>query len=200
MKLESKFHPNSRLLVEHNSKIMEVKAKLAEEDSSVMNRVTTGLNMLYQQTKKEILLHEVNLNSLQVKRDTLLKHLDRYSKELNQLQSNDMELSRLQRQIKLEEESFLLYKRKLEESKISTLLDAEKVVNVRVVEPAIVSPVSAGSSRKQLILELGAALGLLAGIGLAFLFDTFDHSLRTPEQVHRWLGLQVLASVEKVKS
>lgn len=200
MKLEAKFEPTSRSVLEVEGRIREVKSKLSQESTSVMDRVTTGLNTVYQGMQKEILLLEVNLNSLGMKRDTLLKHLDTYSKELNQLQSYDMELNRRQRQIKLDEESFVLYKRKLEESEISTLLDVEKVVNVRVVEPATAETVPLGHGKKNLVLLLGGLLSLLSGIGCAFFLEYLDHSLRTPEHVNRWLGLRVLASVEEVNA
>jgi succinoglycan biosynthesis transport protein ExoP len=165
----------------------------------VMDRVTTGLNVAYQETRKDILQNEVAFNSLRVKHDTLLRHLETYTKELDQLQSYDMELNGLQRQIKLDEESFVLYKRKLEESEISTLLDAGKVVNVRVVEPALAGAVPVNQKKKSLVLLLGGVVSLFVGVSCAYLLEYMDHSLRSPEHVTRYLGLRVLASVEEAK-
>lgn len=200
MKLEMKFEASARPVVELNNQIAEVKAKLSQEGNSVMGRVTTGLNAVYQEMQKEILRLEVTLTSLRAKKETLSRHLMTYTQELDQLQSYDMELIRLGRQIKLDEESYQLYKRKLEESRIGEMLDTDKVVNVRVVESAIASPLSAGwGARKGLILGVGSLLGLLAGIALAFVLDTLDHSLRTAEHVQRWLGMPVLASIEEAK-
>jgi uncharacterized protein involved in exopolysaccharide biosynthesis len=199
MKLEARFESMSRPVREVEDKIQEVKSRLSQESTRVMDRVTTGLNAVYQETRKDMLQSEVALNALHVKRETLLKHLDTYTKELEQLQSYDMELNRLQRQIKLDEESFVLYKRKLEESEISTLLDTEKVVNVRVVEPALAGAVPVNQKKKNLILLLGGVVSLFVGVCGAYFLEYIDHSLRSPEHVNRYLGLRVLASIEEAK-
>lgn len=199
MKVEARFDSTSRPVREVEDKIQEVKSRLSQESTRVMDRVTTGLNVVYQETRKDMLQSEVAFNALHVKRETLLKHLDTYTKELEQLQSFDMELNRLQRQIKLDEESFVLYKRKLEESEISTLLDAEKVVNVRVVEPALAGAVPVNQKKKSLILLLGGVVSLFVGVCGAYLLEYIDHSLRSPEHVTRYLGLRVLASIEEAQ-
>ncbi|MEQ1844801.1 MAG: GumC family protein [Nitrospira sp.] len=199
MKLEARFETTSRPVQEVEVKIQEVKSRLSQESTRVMDRVTTGLNVAYQETRKDILQNEVAFNSLRVKHDTLLRHLEAYTKELDQLQSYDMELNGLQRQIKLDEESFVLYKRKLEESEISTLLDAGKVVNVRVVEPALAGAVPVNQKKKSLVLLLGGVVSLFVGVSCAYLLEYMDHSLRSPEHVTRYLGLRVLASVEEAK-
>jgi uncharacterized protein involved in exopolysaccharide biosynthesis len=46
-------------------------------------------------------------------------------------------------------------------------------------------------------MTLGPILSLLVGIGLAFFFDNLDHSLKSPEEVERYLGLPVLTSVKR---
>ncbi|MBI5672542.1 MAG: GumC family protein [Nitrospirae bacterium] len=199
MKQEARFESTSRPVREVEDKIQEVKSRLSQESTRVMDRVTTGLNVVYQETRKDMLLSEVALIALQVKRETLFNHLGAYTKELGQLQSYDMELNRLQRQIKLDEESFVLYKRKLEESEISTLLDTEKVVNVRVVEPALAGAVPVNQKKKSLILLLGGVVSLFVGVCGAYFLEYIDHSLRSPEHVTRYLGLRVLASVEEAK-
>jgi capsular exopolysaccharide synthesis family protein len=58
--------------------------------------------------------------------------------------------------------------------------------------PAKGTPVGTGSIQ---IILAGAALGLLAGVGLAYLSDVTDKSFRNPEEIRRRLGLPIIAHV-----
>ena len=50
-------------------------------------------------------------------------------------------------------------------------------------------------SKKSLNLMLGALLGLMGGLGLALLLEHLNNTLRTPEEVERYLGLPILSVV-----
>jgi uncharacterized protein involved in exopolysaccharide biosynthesis len=50
-------------------------------------------------------------------------------------------------------------------------------------------------TRDYLRLSLGPLLGLLVGVGLAFLFDSLDHSIKTKGEAESILGLPVVASI-----
>jgi succinoglycan biosynthesis transport protein ExoP len=58
--------------------------------------------------------------------------------------------------------------------------------------PAPGGPVGTGSTQ---MLLAGAAVGLLAGVGLAYLSDVTDKSFRNPEEIRRRLGLPIVAHV-----
>ncbi len=67
-----------------------------------------------------------------------------------------------------------------------------------VIEPAL--PADDPASPRPLVNLLAAiVVGLLAGIGLAFVRDQLDDSLKTPEQVSTVLGLPTLASIAKME-
>ncbi|MFH1731254.1 MAG: polysaccharide biosynthesis tyrosine autokinase [Planctomycetota bacterium] len=63
---------------------------------------------------------------------------------------------------------------------------------------------TAAKPRKLLVLALASLMGLALGIGLAFLLDTLDTTLKSKEHVSRYLGLSLLGYVpalpELVKS
>jgi succinoglycan biosynthesis transport protein ExoP len=58
--------------------------------------------------------------------------------------------------------------------------------------PAPGGPTGTGSVQ---LLLAGAAVGLLAGVGLAYLSDVTDKSFRNPEEIRRRLGLPIVAHV-----
>lgn len=67
-----------------------------------------------------------------------------------------------------------------------------------VIEPAVPA-LDPASPRPLINLLAGLVVGLLGGIGLAFIRDQLDDSLRTPEQVSTVLGLPTLASIAKME-
>jgi capsular exopolysaccharide synthesis family protein len=67
-----------------------------------------------------------------------------------------------------------------------------------VIDPAV--PATDPASPKPLVNLLAAVVvGLLAGVGLAFVRDQLDDSLKTPEQVSAVLGLPTLASIARME-
>jgi capsular polysaccharide biosynthesis protein len=68
------------------------------------------------------------------------------------------------------------------------------VSNVRITEKAQLPMYPVNPNKKRNLL-LGAILGLMIGIGISFLWEYLDRSLRTEEDVEKYLGLPVLAII-----
>ena len=79
---------------------------------------------------------------------------------------------------------------KLAEVLINAVQQILSVENVQVIDAATV-PDEPVSPRKTLNAAVAAVVGLIAAILLAFIFEYFDNSIRTPEDVERHLGLPV---------
>ena len=197
-RLAERYMEQSRPMVSIREEIEKVKEELAGEDPNVLETTKTGLNLVYRDTKKGLLLEEVRFEALTDKKEMLEGHIGSYLKELEKLNAYDLELKRLNRQIQIDEQNYQLYRRKLEEARISDVLDAERIVNVRVIDSPTASarPVR---PRKLLMIGLGIVLSLIVSMGSAFVSDYFDHSIRTAEDVKRYLGLRLLASLQEVK-
>jgi polysaccharide biosynthesis transport protein len=92
-----------------------------------------------------------------------------------------------------------LYENILQKVKEASLIARIKGNNVNVVDPAVPQflPIK---PRILLNLALGLILGLGLGVGLAFLQAHFDTTLKTVEEVDRFLGLPALAMIPAVNS
>jgi succinoglycan biosynthesis transport protein ExoP len=86
--------------------------------------------------------------------------------------------------------------RRESETGVEARLKGLRTSNVRVVDRARV-PVRPTSPNKKRNLALALILGLGGGIGLAFLFDFLDNSVKTSEDVERYAGLPTLGVVPK---
>jgi succinoglycan biosynthesis transport protein ExoP len=86
--------------------------------------------------------------------------------------------------------------RRESETGVEARLKGLRTSNIRVVDRARV-PVRPSSPNKKRNLILALVLGLSGGIGLAFLFDVLDNSVKTSEDVERYAGLPTLGVVPK---
>ncbi|EKN69408.1 lipopolysaccharide biosynthesis protein [Neobacillus bataviensis LMG 21833] len=83
---------------------------------------------------------------------------------------------------------------KIYKQEIPTIMDFN---DVRLLSDAKVNPLPINQSQNKLIL-IGFIAGLVIGIGLVFLLDSLDDSLRSEREVEEMLGLPVLGRVPKM--
>ena len=86
--------------------------------------------------------------------------------------------------------------RRESETGVEARLKGLRTSNVRVVDRAR-EPVRPSSPRKARNLALALLLGFAGGVGLAFLFDFLDNSIKTSEDVERYAGLPTLGVVPR---
>src|SRR5205807_3042357 len=78
-------------------------------------------------------------------------------------------------------------------------LAALQTGNAELVQPAAI-PLSPSSPLTTRNAALGAALGLLLGIGLAFLIDRLDRRLRDPKEIESIIGRPILGAVPRSRA
>ncbi|MFK9089963.1 YveK family protein [Bacillus salipaludis] len=83
---------------------------------------------------------------------------------------------------------------KVFKQEIPTIMDFN---DVRLLSDAKVNPWPINQSQNKLII-IGFIAGLVIGIGLVFLLDSLDDSLRSEHEVEEMLGLPVLGRVPKM--
>lgn len=78
-----------------------------------------------------------------------------------------------------------------EETRIA---EAMQTADVQVIDAATV-PVNPVKPRVKLNIAIGAVLGIFLGVGLAFLLEFIDNTIKTKEDVERLLGVPVLGQI-----
>jgi len=69
--------------------------------------------------------------------------------------------------------------------------------NVAILDSAV-TPMYPIKPRKRTNLMIGAMFGLFLGLGVVFFLDYLDNTLRTPEDVEKYLGLTAIGVVPKI--
>jgi tyrosine-protein kinase Etk/Wzc len=126
----------------------------------------------------------------------LKKTLDAYNAEMQLLPKQELELARL---IRAKEVNDNIYATLLEKREEARITEAGKVGDVRVIDYAE-APVDPIKPQKKKNIALAMILGLSFSVGLAFLLNSLDNSLKSEQDVEKYLDLPVLASVPKIST
>jgi len=109
---------------------------------------------------------------------------------------DELEYGRILREVEANKKLYGILKEKFEEARIT---EAQKVSDISVVDPAAL-PGGPVEPNKVMVLLIGAILGLVVGVALAFFFETIDPSMGTIEDVENILKLPVLGVVPSIKA
>jgi tyrosine-protein kinase Etk/Wzc len=114
-------------------------------------------------------------------------------RELERIPDKDLELSRLTREVNVNEELYLMLSREHKEAQIKEIGSASEVT---LVSPAL-APTSPIKPNKQFTIIIGLALGIMLGCVAAALVESFDTSIGAVEDIERLLEAPVLAAVPR---
>lgn len=176
-KLATIFNPDYPRLKEIQSEIDDLQAGLTEERTRGAQEIT-------------------NAYRAAVEREQMLRDaLKEQQKEASVIAEKSVQYSILKREADTNEQLYSGLLEKMKETGVSTSL---KAANVRVVDAAF-PPVKPDHPKISLNLLLGIVVGLCLGTGAAFLQEHLDNTLKTAEDVERFLQLPTLASVPAVR-
>jgi capsular exopolysaccharide synthesis family protein len=174
---------NSRPVQDIRQQIAEVQA-LMQQEGATHNQVAS----------LALLNEKANVAELQSKVGAMRGELVSAQNELGKINEAEVKIGQLEREIETQRTNYRNYADKLSQTRIDRALEMEKISNISVVQAASY-PVKPIWPRKATNLALGSLLGLLGGLGLAFLAEQMDHSFKTPGEVEVSLQLPVLATI-----
>lgn len=149
-----------------------------------------------QSTDAALLAEQSNFSSLQARARALREQHGRLQDDLRVLSEQEVKIGELDRRVKVSESSYLTYMANQEQARISEALKQQAISNLNVVQPANLGlkPVS---PRIGLTLALALLAATAGAFGVVLLSEHLDNSLKTPEDVERYLGLPLLVSVPR---
>jgi len=146
---------------------------------------------LAQEIKKEIKSLQAERTVLLAREKAMGEAMADFEQEALATNRKEFKYSILQRNVETNQK---LYNALLSKIKESNVIKDADVSNIRIVQKAVL-PLSPFKPKKKLNFALSIIFGLMTGVGLAFLLEYMDRTLRTEEDVQRYLDLAVLSVV-----
>jgi uncharacterized protein involved in exopolysaccharide biosynthesis len=193
--LLTKYDPSYRLVKEVDQQIADAKSAISSEESRPIRDETSDQNPDYQWVQAELTKAQADLSGLKTRVAAAAGMATTYRQDAERLDRDMVVQQNLMQDAKTQEQNYLLYERKREEARISNALDQGGILNVAVAEQPIIPTIPKRSPLGVAFLTL-----LLAGavsFSTAFVLDFMDPTFRTPDELTRYLGVPVLAALQK---
>ena len=173
------------------------KESLLEDYTSRHPKVIDIQRKIREQAKKMLLMINIQLESLKKKQAEVQNEMDIVERKTQDLMEKKLEYDRLKRKVDSLNDMVVMLEQKNQEASIKK---AEKPEEVSIVRPAIVpsSPINPPKTLQTGIM--GTIVGLLLGMIIAFIVETFDTSLGAIEDVEETLGTPVLGVIPHVNA
>jgi capsular exopolysaccharide synthesis family protein len=136
----------------------------------------------------------VQKRGMEQKAVILKQKIDKFKEEHPELIAKQVELTRLERQARVFEQTYTTLLDKHEEM---LLLKEMKTSGLRMLDQAEL-PQFPISPKKNRTLIFGFMIGVVLGIGTAFFLEYIDDSIKLKEDVERHLGLPVIGTIPKI--
>ncbi|MCK4591269.1 MAG: hypothetical protein KAT86_05905, partial [Candidatus Latescibacteria bacterium] len=184
-------------VVEIKNRVQEIKNKLKEETRKLLSEELAPENPLLfsQALVDKILTLEVDVHTNGAKAAALKKIVNQYDEKLQTLPEKSLELARRERTTQVNEKIYIMLMEKSQEARIT---EAGQIGNVRIIDEAR-NPKYPIKPKKKLNVILGALVGLGLGVGIAFFLEYIDTSIRTPDEVEKFVGLPLLGTIPLIK-
>lgn len=134
-------------------------------------------------------------NNVQESVSDLNGRIDTIERRIKQLPELGLELARLEEQVQVNREVYLLLEKKYQESLIK---EAEKIEEVQIVKPALEPTKPVNPPKTNATTAVGILLGLILGVVFAFIVETFDTSIGAIEEVEEMTGVHALGIIPHV--
>ena len=176
-------------------------SKTFTHNSREYKQIDEQIAMLRKEIKQESInaskTDELETKALDIKRAALAKRIEYLTDQSNDLERKKEQLEILKMQVDIAKKNYLKYASKTEDSRLYSQRNASNLANVVIAEPPSI-PDKPVSPKKLLALEVSIFLGLFAAFILPFILETFDHKLKTSDDVEGILSLPVVCVYSEV--
>ena len=174
---------------------LQEQIKLKSQESSAESAIE-----LYNELQKKYLNIDIEIKSKQKSIEQIDEYLNSVKLEESNLPDKELQLIRYQRQVEIYRKIYLMLTEKLEETEIRI---SSKRNNAKIIDKALVN-VRPVHPKKSLILAGSLFGSFLLSIGILFLIEYLDNTVKTEDEIDQYgitrLGLIPKIGIEGIKS
>jgi polysaccharide biosynthesis transport protein len=163
--------------------------------TALQEQIDQAKNRMDQEVHRIVRSITSDYEAAKAREQALTEAMEEQRRAALDLREKAVEAAVLEREV---ESDRALYDTVLKRSKETDLTGEVPVSNMRVVDQAD-TPLWPDNTSKARSLLLSMAVGLLGGVGVAFLRNYLDNTLKTPEDIGRFLHLPTLGLVPNVE-
>jgi capsular exopolysaccharide synthesis family protein len=183
-------HPDVQTV---NAQVQELETQKANLQKDVSAKIDDEGTKLVRSAEKEVLTGlQSQLQALQRREAQLRQDYSNEASQANVSGIQETKLTTLKREIETNRGLLDTYTQRQKEQQLA--IESGRPENLKVVTAAVKPTEPIGPQRNRNII-VAFLVSLAAGIGLAFLLDYLDDSIRTSDDVGRHLGLPTLALI-----
>jgi capsular exopolysaccharide synthesis family protein len=177
-----------------NREIQGIEQELLKFKQTKNTAIDPATMHQWQEIRKSVIAKEGDLELFKRRMESYEKAIGTYKKDNPDLLAQSLELLRLKRSKEVYENLYSLLLEKAEEERIRS---ASSSIGVKIVDLATMPTNPVPKKQTQLYLA-GIFLGLLLGFGLAFLIEFNDTTIKSNDDIERYIELPVLGTIPHI--
>ena len=198
-KLLTLYTENDRRVIDINKEIEAMQQRLTQLKDWVPDAEVSEINMRRQDLEEKLLATQLALNKNRVRLEGARAIAFEMRKQVKDIALAQVDKDGLLREVQANTEAYLLYRKKVEEARIGEAMDDNRIMNVAIGEMASQRGMPVGPP-KNLSLLFAVMVGLVSGLGGAFLREFFDSSIKSEREVRAAIDVPVLGSIPEEKN
>lgn len=193
--LLAKYDPHYPLVLEADQEVADAKIAIAQAEKNPYVNKETDRDPTFEWLREDLVKTQADLAAQRANLVAIRAGIAGMQAQMADLDQKAVTQQDLLRDVKANEDNYLLYLAKREQARTSDALDKTRIANVAIaVPPAIPALPTHGL----LFYVLGGfVLATLLAISAAYFADYFDPSFHSPSQVMDTLGIPVVVAVSK---
>lgn len=194
--LSSKYTEKHPEVMATRAAITETNGRLSSEISRVISKDAASMNPIHQGLLQSQIESEAEISARSAQNQAIKSIISSSEQELSKLPGKEHGLAKVMRDASVNQEIYIMLAKRHEEARISEVMEP---TDVQVIDKAD-SPEKPISPKKTLNVVIAAILGLFIGVGLAFLLEYMNKTVRNAEDVQQYLDLPVLGNIPDFNS